>query len=253
MMLNREVLSERFDKQNLPTFLCPTCSGGTLICESESTTEVEPEYSRLGQHVDDWEPDWITKRYSAQLVCSNKKCGEVVLMIGNVVVIECFDSEFGWGLQEAYEPKAIYPSPLFFAIPNDTPANIKKILTESFSAYWQDRNASMNKVRTTIELILDDQVISQQKKSKSGKIVDMTLHERIEVFAKKFDEPGKSLMAAKMVGNIGSHQDQNISREIVLDVYECLLSCIEILYGGLNEDLKRRREALIKSKGLQNR
>lgn len=252
-MLNREALSDTFDQQNFPTFLCPTCSGGILICDKDSVVEAEPEYSKLGQKEDEWEPDWVSKRFSAHLICGNGKCGEIVLMIGDIAMVEYLDSEFGWGLQEAYEPKAIFPSPLFFAIPKDAPNNIKRVFQESFSVYWQDKNASMNKLRIAIELILDDQGISRQKKSKSGKVVNMTLHERIEVFEQKFEDPGKSLMAAKMVGNIGSHQDQEIARDIVLDVYECLLSCVEILYGGLNEEFMKRRDVLIKSRGLKNR
>ena len=252
-MLNREALSETFDQQNFPIFLCPTCSVGTLTCDKNSIIEVEPEYSKIGQQDDSWEPDWITKRFSAHLICNRPKCGEISLMIGNVPMVEYLDSEYGWALQEVYEPKAIYPTPLYFAIPSDTPNKIKEALKESFSAYWQDKNASMNKVRIAIELILDDQGILQQKKAKSGKVVNMKLHERIEVFEKKLMEPAKSLMAAKMVGNIGSHENQEIGGDIVLDVYELLLSCINLLYGGLNQDLKKRRDMLIKSKGLKNK
>ena len=252
-MLNREALSETFDEQSFPTFLCPTCSVGTLACDKDSIIKVEPEYSRRGQQDESWEPDWITKRFSAHLVCNREKCGEVSLMIGDLPMVESLDSEFGWGLQEVFAPKAIFPTPLFFLIPNDTPKNVKEVLTESFCTYWQDKNASMNKVRIAIELILDDQGILQQKKTKSGKVVDITLHERIRVFEKKLAGPAKSLMAAKMVGNIGSHNDQEIERDIVLDVYELVLSCMVFLYGGLNQDLEKRRDMLIQSKGVKNR
>ncbi|MDE0341653.1 MAG: DUF4145 domain-containing protein [Deltaproteobacteria bacterium] len=252
-MLNREALSETFDQQNFPTFLCPTCSVGTLACDTNSIVEVEPEYSRLAQQDDSWEPDWITKRFSAHLVCNRAKCGEVSLMIGDLPMVEYLDSEFGWGLQEVYAPKAIFPTPLLFPMPNDTPRDVKEVLRESFSTYWQDKNSSMNKVRIAIELILDDRGIPQKKKTKSGKKVDMKLHERIEDFEKKLPEPAKSLMAAKMVGNIGSHNDQEIGKDIVLDVYDLLLSCINSLYGGLNQDLKKSRDMLIQSKGVKNR
>ena len=252
-MLNREALSETFDKQDFPIFLCPTCSVGTLTCDKNSIIEVEPEYSKLGPQDDSWEPDWTTKRFSAHFVCNRPKCGEISLMIGDVPMVEYDDPEFGWAFQEVFSPKAMFPTPFLFPMPNDTPRNIKRIFLESFSTYWQDKNASMNKVRIAIEMILDDQGIVRQKKTKNGKVTDMRLHERIQTFENKIPEPAKSLMAAKMVGNIGSHNDQEIARDIVLDVYELLISCISALYGGPDSDLKKRRDMLIQSRGEKNK
>ena len=170
-------------------------------------------------------------------------------MIGEIGFVEEFDPERGWTPAEVLEPKSIFPAPPIFPIPDETPENIADILTSSFELYWLDRKSSMNKVRIAIEEILEDMGVPKKQKGKENQLVDINLHQRIEIFQKQNSDAGKSFMAAKMVGNLGSHTGEDISFEVALDIFELVEDAIGEIYGEKSKKLNAIKDALIASKG----
>jgi hypothetical protein len=88
--------------------------------------------------------------------------------------------------------------------------------------------------------------IQNRKKASNGKLVDLSLHGRIEIFAKKNHDVGIQLMALKWLGNTGSHSHAVDSKD--------LLDAMEIMEHALMEIIEKRREKVAKlAKGLQKR
>ena len=254
-MLERDSLTKKFDRNNFPTFRCSTCSKGFFTVDLDSIVEVEPKFSDLARADENWDPEWIIERFSVRLNCTNNECGEVAFGAGNVSSMLFYDYDTnGRGyVEKYYEFKSIYPAPIFFEIPRNTPDEVTDLLKSSFSIYWHDLNAAMNKIRIAIELILDDQGIKREKTSNDGTVTKLKLHERLQKYEKVAKEPAMSFLAAKEVGNAGSHEESEIDQDIALDVYDFVYFTLIDLYVGMNDKLKSRRDKLIQSRGQTNK
>lgn len=96
---------------------------------------------------------------------------------------------------------------------------------------------------------MTDQGVQKQAKDASGNIKKLTLHARIELFGKINPELKPFLLAAKWIGNAGSHPNE-ITKENVLDGYSLIEHAIYELYtkGKRIKMLKRTATAINKSK-----
>ena len=251
-MLDRELSKGYFHREDIPTLWCPKCWNGHISLKQNSIKEFEPNYSKIGRENENWEPEQTTNRFSAILCCNKNGCGEVVVASGNICYVEV-ENESRWGNIELLEPKVIVPTPHFFQIPSSTPLAVIDLLEASFSVFWLDKNASMNKVRIAVEQILDSQEIQRTSIDKNGKESRVGLHHRISKFKNINPEAAESLMAVKEVGNLGSHEYREISTEIAIVVYDLIYFSLIQMYGGVNEELKKKRKMLIESKGRKNR
>ena len=65
-------------------------------------------------------------------------------------------------------------------IPGDCPTNVKKELTLVFRLYLNDRSSCLNRIRKTLELVLDDLKIPKKQLTKKRKMHNLSLHHRIE-------------------------------------------------------------------------
>ena len=78
-----------------------------------------------------------------------------------------------------------------------------------------------------VDAIMTDQGIETSIVSKKAKEVELTIHNRIELFEKKNPEVAEMLMAIKWIGNEGSHELKGLTRENVVIAYEIIYHCIE--------------------------
>ncbi len=95
---------------------------------------------------------------------------------------------------------------------------------------------------------MDAQGIPKKAKNKKGKFDDLTLHARIERFAKKQAEVGANLLAIKWLGNSGSHST-DLTANDMLDAFELLAHALEEIYEKKSAKLKKLTAAIIKKKG----
>lgn len=86
-------------------------------------------------------------------------------------------------------------SPLM-AIPPSVPTDAAEAMQDSFTAFWGDRDGAANRLRISVERILDAEAISRKG----------TLNDRITEFGKKHPDMENSLHALRHVGNVGSHE-----------------------------------------------
>ena len=206
-------------------YLCPTCNVGYLIPDKSTFQQIEPPYSRLARRLDEWDPYWITYRFSLKCICNQEECGEVAIVSGSGSVEQRYDY---YGQPEWYERFSIhsfYPAPKLCYIPSDTPSDVESLLKKSFDLYWTDVSAAANALRASLEALLDELKVPDQEVTKAGKTVRMTLHRRLEVWSATHKDFAELCLALKEVGNLGSHGDTVKSRHYFgsLEIYSHVL------------------------------
>lgn len=150
--------------------------------------------------------------------------------------------------REEFEPKFFMEAPPIINFTNLVPLNIRKEMQRSFRLYWVDLPACANSIRTCIELLLTHQKIKRIEITKNGKEYILSLHKRIELFREKHTDLGDSLLAAKWIGNAGSHPEQ-LNRDDILDSYEIIEHVFDQLFeqktkriAQLSREVNQRRK-----------
>lgn len=228
MSVNRVVWRTLFDEQAFPGLPCPHCPSGKVKLVPGSIYKEEPTFSIAYHNDEDFEPDWAEDRFTARLVCDENGCGEIVHMIGDTTTVEVMltdaeDGYDGWGIQRVYRPRAAFPPPPLFWVPPTVPHSIRKQLRLAFQMFWADLPASVGRLRTAVELMLDDHQIASEALAKSGKAVHIPLGHRIDAFAatKAGDSLKEPLEALRDIGNLGTH-GTSVDKEAYFDAVDVL-------------------------------
>ncbi|WP_152536032.1 DUF4145 domain-containing protein [Mesorhizobium loti] len=236
---------EYFMQEHLPPWQCPTCGRGNLALDKESL--------RIGYSADviaerdnpDWEPEWERGRFSCLLVCDQPKCGDIVSMIGETVTNEFrSDDDSEQFIAESLVPKSMIPGAPLMNIPPATPSAAQNAIKQSFSAFWGDRGSAANRLRISVERILDSEGIP----ATTEKGAFITLAARIDLFGEKSPEYKDTLTALRVVGNLGSH-DGDVTREALLDAYEVYEDWLKNYVGKHGEKMKGLVKKLTDTKG----
>ena len=132
-------------------------------------------------------------------------------------------------IRRFFSPLFFYPTLNIFPISNHCPEEISNQIRKSFSHYFSDQSAAANALRTALEYILNDLNIETNKINRKGENVDLKLHARIEIFGKQNPDLQPFLIAAKWIGNAGSHVGE-INKDGILDGYELLFHCLDEIY-----------------------
>lgn len=231
--MNRKLWNKKnFLGKDFSIIPCPKCFLGTLVGK-ENFSKVTPsgiEMEKLGY------PYGIENLFVGILECNNQNCKNIISVNGylntNISVgIELPNGEWKEDYISNYEPKFFLPNLRFFDLNHkDIPNQIKAQIDSSFSLYYTDTAACANKIRTSIELILDNLNAPISHRGKTNKLSKFkSLHQRIENFKKRKPHICKLLLALKVVGNEGSHNEK-VNNEDVLDAFEILEQVIEELY-----------------------
>jgi hypothetical protein len=109
------------------------------------------------------------------------------------------------------------------------PAPIVDLIKSAFVLSWGDYEACLNRVRTCLEMLLDTLQIPRST-VKAGGRNRLTLHKRVELAQTKVPSLSPFLMAAKHLGNAGSH-NRGLIRDDVFDALDLLEVVVMALYG----------------------
>ncbi|MGB9151341.1 MAG: DUF4145 domain-containing protein, partial [Burkholderiales bacterium] len=121
------------------------------------------------------------------------------------------------------------PMPDMIDIPSKCPEEVKAERRESFALFWSNRAACAGRIRLALESLMNHLGVPKRKKEKNGKYSDLSLHARIDAFAKTKSTFGPQLMALKWLGNAGSHSSE-VSQADLLDAFEIMEhSLLEII------------------------
>ena len=248
-MINRDLWKNQ-SFQNINRYPCPHCNTGTLIGVNKPIIEI----TNSGKEYEKYNfPDGISHLFSGVLKCSNDNCKDVVAVIGEYLKdIENYDlddiNEYIENNFNLFKPKFFYPNLKLFPIIKEIPSNIKDLINEAFALYFSDYSACANKIRTTIEAILDDLNIDRTyTNSKNEKVSILSLHKRIEIYEKENPDLAKLLMAMKIIGNEGSHSTTT-SIDNLLDAFEILEHFIENVYSKNSERIKELADKIVEKK-----
>ncbi len=230
--MNRELWKNRSFERNSPTqYPCPKCFVGIL-----KPLLVKTEITGEGEHMSNYNyPYGIEHIFSGLFKCTKNSCGEIISFGG----ICNKDIETGEELPNGelvpkyitiYEPKFFYPNLRLFKLPKNIDKEIKEQIDLSFSHYFNDLSSCANRIRTTVEVILDVIKAPKYKIANSGRRhIFRKLHNRIENFKKKKKTIAELLLAIKFIGNEGSHKGK-VEVDDILDAYEILNEVIDMAF-----------------------
>ena len=181
---------------------------------------------------DNFQPQHYCLRFCAILRCSNNDCQESAVITGRGNVVGEGGSWENYKEVEYYKPEYCHPPPAIFKIPEKTPKDITDAIIQSFSIFFSQPNCAGNKIRTSIEKLMDFQRIKKTVISKkTGKRVKLTLHDRIIAYGKKKEKLSKNILAIKWIGNSASHT-QGLEVEDIFDAYDLLQHVLNEIYDS---------------------
>ncbi|QYO75377.1 DUF4145 domain-containing protein [Devosia salina] len=230
MTVNRNLWRRNFSDRSVPRYPCPRCGRGSLVWDEDRYVKLEPKHSERKHDNEDWEPDWVQYRFVGFSKCNNSTCGEIVAIAGLGYVDREYVYGDGVGLDE-YEwqtmvsPTSISPAPNLFPLSPKIPEQIRGEIKLAFKVYWGDVRAATIRLRTSLEMVLDDRGVPRttDKTDKKGKGM-LPLEQRIAKFAESAgdDESAEAMHALRVVGNIGTHGETVRDEDFfdILDVYE---------------------------------
>lgn len=230
---------------------CPTCGkdkinilGKFTIHQTKNTTELLKQGN--------YDMENLEYKFSGLLKCDNEYCNDVVAVCGTAVP-ELIDDDPEATKSEYFRcliPEYFSPPLKIFPLKHEYPARVREILKKSFSLYFVDSDSCGNKIRISVEALLDELGV-ERKKGES-------LHNRIKNNKKTGDLIRGMMLSIKWIGNYGSHND-SISRSDLLDAYEMMNAILDDLYDNyakkLSElsktinDNEKPLSAIIKSQG----
>jgi|SRR6185436_11211364 len=231
-----------------PAWPCPNCKQTALERDISKEWLIYETADSAEAHADEnWDPSWITERAAGALVC--KHCKEPVIMSAVVGYEEDVDKDLGDRiLVQGFKPLYFEPPLEMIDVPSETADDVRLALTRAFSLYWSDPSSSGNCTRTALELMLDQQGIARGRNdSKRGERVRRSLHERLEMFAKRRPELKETLMAVKWLGNAGTHDV--LTHADVLDAFELLDHTLDEVYRQRSKRILRTAKAINRAKG----
>jgi hypothetical protein len=246
-MFDKSLWASGFSLSALPHYPCPSCAHGRLSLEDGSYTADETESSKAAHSHEAWDPDWIDSRFSLRMRCSNRSCGEIVTMIGNVRH-EMFAGAEEWEWEEILAPKAAYPAPRMIELPQNIDAAVTECLERAAALFWIDYAAAAGCLRVSVERIMDLFNVPKTGIRASGKSGKLDLAERISAF--ETISPGNSQMlnALRVVGNLGVHAGE-VSKEAILDVMMIYETVLAEIFDKRMESIREAAKKLVETKG----
>jgi len=221
-----------FTAGKLPRWKCPNCENPSLIyleVESlESTNSISFRKELYKRHSSEWYPDMIRWYGTFIGVLKCKICLGQVAISGYKKIDWDYEK---YSPIETLTPTYFNPPIHIFDINGEVPNSVRTEIVNAFKLYWLDQDACANKIRRVVEAIMDDKVVIEKHR----------LDQRIKEFEKTNSEKianlekiVKYLHANRVIGNDGSHHGKPLTKEIVLDGFELLMSVINDLYGKDN-------------------
>lgn len=169
---------------------------------------------------DDWDPEWIEYIFTCRGECSNKHCKQPFAISGKGEIAPFYDEEHGTEWHDVFRAHCCIPMPNIINVPKKCPLEVEQPLLESFSLFWAHPEACATRIRVSLEHLMSHLGIPKRRKTNKGKFMDLSLHGRLDMFSTKNSQAGIQLMALKWLGNAGSHEAGNVSKNDLLDAYE---------------------------------
>lgn len=247
LLIKRSILlSYKFSSDIKGSLLvCPTCKQNLLQIYNDSFKHDLNKQGRQLERVATLLDGDESLTFSCLLRCTNSLCLEVVACGGyGACNDEYYEDQFGnyhmVGYKDYYYPKYFHPHLCLFNIPELCPNSVKQAIEESFATFFSSITATTNSIRISIEALLREHEIPSE--DEKGRFI--SLHRRIESISvdSKLYPFKDQLLTLKYMGNDGSHNESEVSKEDIVDAYEVLSDILEKIYPekkDINVALKR--------------
>lgn len=225
-----------------------------MLLNKDTLVTVETGPSNEAHGHDAWEVAWIDERFTAQLVCGNGSCGNVVVVCGKVQCDEhmYYDHEgrTQGEIVRTYVPYYFHDPLPVFPIAQECPNTVGDELKKSFGLLWSDVSSAANRLRVGVEALLTERGIKRTVVNKKGKRQALALHDRIVAFKKEEPEAADTLLAIKWLGNEGSHAGTGaLTVDDLLDAYELFEHAIEQVYVKRSKKMSKLASGINKKRG----
>jgi hypothetical protein len=227
--MNNDVWRQQLSENWCPAWPCSSCGNGTLSLIKDSLKYQETIESVKSHNVEGFDADWVVFVFTAWAQCQSCKQEYAISGTGGVAPEMTSDTE--WDYQNYFQPKVCSPMPDIFQLPEKCPDDIAEDLRAAFAVFWINRSACAGRVRVGLEHLMTHLGIPNEKTGADGKVSELTLHARIDLFTKKESTLGSLLMALKWLGNTGSH-DSDVSKNDLLAAFEVMEHALKELIGG---------------------
>lgn len=247
-------LRSTFSEDRIPDWQCPSCNNGKLMYVKDKFRFEETADSLKWHDHEDWEPDFIRYIFCGLLQCSN--CGDHISFLGNGKLehdqyYDQFRDEYYEEYNNIFEPSWFNPPLRLFNINEHCPKDIEGEIIDSFSLFWSDLPSCANKIRISLEMLMNQQRVKKFI-NQGGKRITFSLHKRILEFRIVNPEVADYLLAIKWIGNVGSHPGK-LEKIDILETYELLEFSIDKLFDNKEIKLNKLSKEIIKSKGVRKR
>ncbi len=241
----------KFPHDKWPLIRCPNCGNTTIRPDAKITTNEDATSIAAHDH-DAWDPDWITGVFVATAKCLDPDCQQPIAVSGRYTIeafqYETDDGEYDWSVTSILEPRSFTPPIRIIDIPPATPEAISAAIDAASDLYFSDIGGSANRVRHAVERYLDHQKVPKKNRTKKGELVGITLHQRIEHLKKIDPTVADFLMAAKWIGNAGSHGDE-VTRQYLDVGLRVLEKILKLKFDQSDSNLTRSVREILERKG----
>lgn len=247
MVHDLDALADWFAVEDWPGALCPACGSGTLTVFEPVIHETAA--SQSARKHDAWDPEWVSGYFTAELRCARSQCREVAIAAGEMRV-RCEPGPMDLDYVQEFRLRFTAPALPIVEVPQGCPEDVASRVAEAGVVIWADPSAAANRLRLTIEQILDQQGVPKYPDTPKGKDVPLKTHNRIDLFRR--DNPGVAaiLEAVKWIGNQGSHEDVLTQRD-VLEGARLLEHALRALYDTSADEIARRVRTINEAKGVR--
>lgn len=241
------------ESEDIP-WSCPICNNTTLKTDKENFTFEDTVETKKMKNDEYWEYEWIEYYFSGTLSCKN--CNNKVITTGKGEVAYNSTDPYDYDEPSNYQEYFRVLKPLFFLptlkiidIPEKCPEKIEEILIDSFSLFWNDFSSCANKIRISIEILLDTQKVNKTKIVR-GKRKRIILHDRITLYKSINPEIAELLEAIKWIGNSGSHS-MELEKIDLIEAYEILDLALKKIFDDTEKVIKNKAKKINTNKGVK--
>lgn len=238
-----------FYRDESPEWQCPTCGKASLDLDPDEFHVHDSGETANLRASDDFDSDWVRYRFSAVLRCSNRRCNEVVTMLGagHVEQEHVPDEKGQWesAYRDCFQPSFFEPCLIPISIPENTPTDVRTSLDRSFSLIVANRDAAANQLRVALEVLLDEQSVTARDRKNELLRLGVRIRDHLQGDLLKYKD---RLSAIQWIGNDGSHGNDAITVRDLLTGLELIESVLVALYPSNGADLDELARKMIEEK-----
>lgn len=232
----------------LPRPLCRECGEGHI--SFDAPVESEHGTSVRARSFWAWDPDWIRGTFTASGTCQNPDCGLKVSASGTYVVgtakLVIDEEAMGPPYSTFYTFRSFSPPLQLMRLPDGTTEQVQEGVERAEAVLFADPGLAATALRLVVEQFLTAEGISDRRPGGGFASAD----ERIRSW--RSAAPGRErvadlLLAAKWIGNAGTHSLATLTVAEVLDGAEFLSEAFHALFEGPTIDA--RAQAINQARG----